>query len=148
MRARGVAVTLFALVWAAPVLAQGAAAGRVKSASGAVMLVRQNVATPLAVGEALQEGDVLRTGADGRLGVTLKDETRLALGPGSEVRLDQFMYSPGEGRLGFVLRIARGVVAYVSGRIAKLSPESVRLETPAAILGVRGTRLVLSVEAP
>jgi hypothetical protein len=80
--------------------------------------------------------------------VTLKDETRLALGPGSEVRLDQFMYSPGEGRLGFVLRIARGVVAYVSGRIAKLSPESVRLETPAAILGVRGTRLVLSVEAP
>jgi hypothetical protein len=148
MRARGVAVTLFALVWAAPVLAQGAAAGRVKSASGAVMLVRQNVATPIAVGEALQEGDVLRTGADGRLGVTLKDETRLALGPGSEVRLDQFMYSPGEGRLGFVLRIARGVVAYVSGRIAKLSPESVRLETPAAILGVRGTRLVLSVEAP
>jgi hypothetical protein len=148
MRARGVAVTLFALVWAAPVLAQGAAAGRVKSVSGAVMLVRQNVATPIAVGEALQEGDVLRTGADGRLGVTLKDETRLALGPGSEVRLDQFMYSPGEGRLGFVLRIARGVVAYVSGRIAKLSPESVRLETPAAILGVRGTRLVLSVEAP
>jgi hypothetical protein len=148
MRARGVAVTLFALVWAAPVLAQGAPAGRVKSVSGAVMLVRQNVATPIAVGEALQEGDVLRTGADGRLGVTLKDETRLALGPGSEVRLDQFMYSPGEGRLGFVLRIARGVVAYVSGRIAKLSPESVRLETPAAILGVRGTRLVLSVEAP
>jgi hypothetical protein len=148
MRARGVAVTLFALVWAAPVLAQGAAAGRVKSASGAVMLVRQNVATPIAVGEALQEGDVLRTGADGRLGVTLKDETRLALGPGSEVRLDQFMYSPGEGRLGFVLRIARGVVAYVSGRIAKLSPESVRLETPAAFLGVRGTRLVLCVVAP
>lgn len=148
MRARGVAVTLFALGWAAPVFAQGAAAGRVKSVSGAVMLVRQHVATPIAAGQALQEGDVLRTGADGRLGVTLKDETRLALGPGSEVRLDQFTYSPGEGRLGFVLRIARGVVAYVSGRIAKLSPESVRLETPSAILGVRGTRLVLSVEAP
>lgn len=148
MHVRGAAIVLVVLAGAAPVFAQGATAGRVKAASGAVLLVRENVATPIAVGQALQQGDVLRTGVDGRVGVTLKDETRLALGPGSEVRLDQFLYSPGQGRLGFVLRIARGVVAYVSGRIAKLSPESVRLETPAAILGVRGTRLVLRVEAP
>jgi hypothetical protein len=31
----------------------------------------------------------------------------------------------------------------VSGRIAKLAPDSVRLETPAAIVGVRGTSLVI-----
>jgi hypothetical protein len=46
------------------------------------------------------------------------------------------------------MRIARGLVAYVSGRIAKLAPDSVRLETPSAILGVRGTRMVIRVEAP
>ena len=33
------------------------------------------------------------------------------------------------------MKIARGLVAYVSGRIAKLSPDAVRLETPSAILG-------------
>jgi hypothetical protein len=35
------------------------------------------------------------------------------------------------------------VAAYVSGRIAKLAPDAVRLETPAAIVGVRGTTVVL-----
>jgi hypothetical protein len=44
-----------------------------------------------------------------------------------------------------VLKVVRGVVAYVSGRIAKLSPDAVRLETPSAIIGVRGTRLVIEV---
>jgi hypothetical protein len=36
----------------------------------------------------------------------------------------------------------------VSGRIAKLSPDAVRLETPSAILGVRGTQMVIRVGAP
>jgi len=35
----------------------------------------------------------------------------------------------------------------VSGRIAKLSPDSIRLETPEAIIGVRGTRLAIRVTA-
>ena len=96
-------------------------------------------------GQVVFEADSLRTGADGRLGITLKDDTRVSLGPGSEVRLDRFVYAPADGRLGFVLKVVRGVVAYVSGRIAKLSPDSIRLETPAAIVGVRGTTLAIRV---
>ena len=96
-------------------------------------------------GRYVFEADSLRTGADGRLGITLKDDTRVSLGPSSEVRLDRFAYAPADGRFGFVLRIVRGVVAYVSGRIAKLSPDSIRLETPAAIVGVRGTTLAIRV---
>ena len=75
----------------------------------------------------------------------MNDDTRLSLGPNSEIRLDRFLYSPAEGRLGFVLRVVSGIVAYVSGRIAKLSPDSIRLETPASVVGVRGTRLAISV---
>ena len=84
---------------------------------------------PAQAGQFVFEADSLRTGSDGRLGVTLKDDTRLSLGPGSEVRVDKFMYAPAEGRLGLVLNVVRGVMAYVSGRIAKLSPDSIRLET-------------------
>jgi hypothetical protein len=61
------------------------------------------------------------------------------------VRLDRFAYAPVEGKLALVLKIVRGVAAYVAGRIAKLSPDSIRLETPAAIVGVRGTMLAVSV---
>ena len=122
--------------------------GRIKSAEGAVFVVRQNGVIPAQPGQPLYQSDTVRTGADGRMGVTLKDETRLALGPNTDVRIDQFLYSPGQGSLRLVLNIARGLVAYVSGRIAKLSPDAVRLETPSAILGVRGTRIVIRVEAP
>jgi hypothetical protein len=138
----------FALVLtaAAPVIAQQrTAAGRIKVASGNAFVDRQGAAIPAQVGQVVFEGDGLRTGADGRVGVTLKDDTRVSIGPDSEVRLDRFIFAPADGQLGFVLRIVRGVAAYVSGRIAKLAPDSIRLETPTAIVGVRGTRVAVRV---
>jgi hypothetical protein len=44
-----------------------------------------------------------------------------------------------------VLNFVKGVAAYVSGRMAKLAPDAVRLETPAAIVGVRGTTVAIKV---
>src|SRR5688572_9466108 len=142
-----VVAVLLAVAW--PAAAQTAeVVGRSKSTSGAVSIVRQGSALTAQPGQPLFQTDSVRTGADGRVGITLKDETRLALGPNTDVRIDQFVYSPGQGSLGMVLKIARGLVAYVSGRIAKLSPDAVRLETPSAILGVRGTRMVIRVGVP
>ena len=128
-----------------PASAQPSGAGIVKVASGSVFIVRQSGTVPVQVGHVVFETDALRTGADGRVGITLKDDTRVSLGPNSEVRLARFVYEPGEGNLGLVLQFARGVAAYVSGRIAKLAPNSIRLETPAAIVGVRGTTLAIRV---
>ena len=102
-------------------------------------------ACPPQVGQEVFESDSLRTGGDGRLGVTLKDDTRVSLGPGSEVRLNSFLFTPAEGRLGLVLNFVRGMAVYVSGKIAKLAPDSIRLETPGAIVGVRGTTVALQV---
>ncbi len=120
-------------------------AGRIKIASGSVLVVRGTETMPAAAGQVLFEADTLRTGADGRVGITLNDDTRVSLGPGSELRLDEFVYAPAEGRVGLVLNMVRGLMAYVSGRIAKLSPDAVKLETPNAIVGVRGTTLALRV---
>lgn len=143
----GRALSVLALVaWSAAVIsAQEAGVGRVKTSSGAAFIVRQQTERPATVGTILQELDTLRTGADGRLGVTLTDDTRVALGPMTEVRLSRYAYSPGEGRLAVVLGILRGVTAYVSGQIARLSPEAVRIETPDAVIGVRGTQLAIRV---
>lgn len=130
---------------AAPAAADPAPAGRIKVSSGEAFIVRGGALLPAASGVPVLASDGLRTGPDGRLGVTLRDDTRVSLGPSSEVRLDSFLYDPAAGRLGLALKFIRGVTAYVSGRIAKLSPDSVRLETPAAIVGVRGTTLTVSV---
>jgi len=140
---------VLALVVAAatPVLAQQpTAAGRIKLASGSVSIVRTTGTVPAKAGDAVYEADVLRTGADGKVGITLNDDTRVSLGPSSEVRLDKFVYAPAEGNLALAMKFVHGVAAYVSGRIAKLSPEAVRLETPAAIVGVRGTTLAIRTD--
>ena len=138
-----------ALVFAAaPVFAQAPQpAGLIKIASGSAFVVRAGAQLPAEAGQAIFEADTVKTGADGRLGITLKDDTRVSLGPGSEVRVNRFAYAPAEGRLGLVLGVVRGVMAYVSGRIAKLAPDSIRLETPAAVMGVRGTTLAVRVTA-
>jgi hypothetical protein len=137
----------FTVVAAAPGFAQQpqASAGRIKVASGSVSIVRAGAVLRAEAGQVVFEADTLRTGPDGRLGITLKDDTRISLGPGSEVRLDKFVYAPAEGQMGLVLKVVRGVMGYVSGRIAKLSPDSIRLEAPAAVVGVRGTTLALYV---
>jgi hypothetical protein len=139
---------ILAFVVATPAWCEPTPAGRIKLATGAVFIVRDQKQTPAKAGDLVLEADVLRTGADGRLGVTLKDETQVSLGPSSEVRLDKFVYAPAEGNLALAMRFARGIIAYVSGRIAKLSPDAVRLETPAAIVGIRGTRIAVRVEGP
>jgi hypothetical protein len=97
-------------------------------------------------GTQLFEGDVLTTGASGTLAFILRDDTRMSLGASTETRLDQFAFAPAEKRLGMVVRVTRGIFSYVSGKIAKLAPGAVRLETPTATLGIRGTYLVARIE--
>ena len=135
------------LALAVPASSQTPAAGRIKVASGAVFIVRQGETIPAQAGALVQPADTLRTGADGRLALTLKDDTRLSLDPNTELRLERFTYAPATARFDMLLKVVRGVVAYVSGRIAKLSPDSIRLETPEAIVGIRGTRLIIRVGA-
>ena len=139
-------VALAVVAVAGPAAAQPTTAGRIDRVAGTAVILRAGTQVPLKTGDTVLETDVLRTGPDGRIGVTLKDDTRLSLGPASEVRVEKFLYSPQEGKIGLALRVVRGLMAYVSGRIAKIAPDAVRLETPAAIVGVRGTTLVIQAE--
>jgi len=119
--------------------------GLVKTANGAAFILRNGQRMPALPGSGLVLGDVLSTGANGSLGVILRDDTILSIGPSSESRIDQFAFDPAEQKLGMVLRVTRGFIAYISGKIAKLSPGSVRIETPVATLGIRGTHLVARI---
>ena len=113
--------------------------------SGSAFIVRAGGTLRAEVGQSVFESDSLRTGDDGRIGVTLDDDTRVSLGPSSEVRLDSFRYMPAEGSVGLAMQFLRGIAVYVSGQIAKLAPDAIRLETPSAIVGVRGTTVAVRV---
>lgn len=141
------ALPLLALpLLALPLAAQSAVIGQVKLSSGVAEVVRGGQVMQATVGLALLESDLIRTGADGRLGVSLRDETRLSFGPRTEFVLAKFAYDPAEDRLGLTMRLVRGTLSYISGRIAKLAPGAVTIETPTSVIGIRGTHLAISAE--
>jgi hypothetical protein len=135
------------LLMAAPATAQQAA-GSIKSVTGGAFVVRGDQQISASVGQSIYPDDALKTASDGRLGLTLRDGTRLSLGASTEVQLNAFAYSPAEGRMGLAMKVLRGVAAYISGRIADLAPASVKIETPTSVIAVRGTHLLIGVDQP
>jgi hypothetical protein len=120
--------------------------GTIKTVTGTASVVRAQNILPAKTGDRIFEGDILRTGKDGSLGTVLEDETSLSLGPNSEIIISEFAFAPAKGKLAIVTRMVKGTAAYISGVIGKMSPQSVRFETPSASVGVRGTRFLVQVE--
>jgi hypothetical protein len=118
--------------------------GQVKIARGQVTIERQGKAMPAAVGTRLQVADVVRTGADGSVGITMDDDSLLSAGPNSALSLDNYAFdsTTNQGRLDTSLN--KGTLSVISGRIAKQTPDAMTVRTPNAILGVRGTEFVVS----
>jgi hypothetical protein len=81
-----VAAVVLVCAIAAPAIAQDRpVAGRIKVSTGSAFIVREGAQVPAQLGQVVFESDGLRTGADGKIGVTLNDDTRLSLGPNSEL---------------------------------------------------------------
>ena len=120
--------------------------GVVRTASGAATVTRGETTLPAIPGLKIMAGDTLGTGRDGSLGVILRDDSSLSIGPESRLVLRSFLFSPSEGKFDLVARITRGTMVYLSGLIGKLAPEKARFETPTATIGIRGTRFAVKVE--
>jgi hypothetical protein len=121
-------------------------AGRVKTVKGTVYIERGGRREVALVGSGVRQADTLVTGPDGAVGVTLADDTLLSAGPNSVLVIERFLYEANQpGSLETAL--TKGTLAVVSGRIAKQAPDAMRVKTPAAILGVRGTEFVVRASA-
>jgi hypothetical protein len=131
-----------------PVIANAAdvSVGNIKTLKGKASIIRNRTTLEAKTGSDLFLNDYLRTGADGSISVVFKDETLVSIGPNSELVINEFHFSPAEGKFSFVARLLKGTSAYVSGIIGKLSPQSVRFETPVANIGIRGTKFAVKLE--
>lgn len=120
--------------------------GQVKVVSGTVTIDRAGYTTPAEPGTALFEGDVVETGADSAVGMTFTDNSRMSLGPGSSLVLEDYAFDRG-GRNAFDARLARGSLTAASGEIVKSRPLAMRVLTPTTVLGVKGTEFAVRVGA-
>ncbi len=140
-RASLLVVAMFLSAWAG-----AAEIGQIKVAKGDVTVEREGNRLPGAVGTRLQTSDILRTGADGSVGITMDDDSLLSAGPNSVLSLERYAFDPATNRGRFDAALNKGTLAVISGRIAKQSPDAMTLRTPAAVLGVRGTEFVVGVD--
>ena len=139
-----VIVFFLALLFAGPVLA--ADVGSVKNIEGQAWIIRGKEQIPAKAGAGLMVDDTLKTGADGAMGIILRDDTIISMGPGSRMVLAEFVFQPEEKRLSMLTRFLKGTFTYISGVMAKLDPDSVKVETPVGMVAVRGTHFLLKVE--
>lgn len=145
---RGCLLLVFLFVFSASwaIAADGDAVGRIRTVSGDAHILRG--ADKLAAKPEMRivRGDTLLTGKQGSIGIVFIDNSTLSLGSNSIFKLARYDFNVLEKKAGFVGQIRRGSLIYLSGLIAKMNADAVRFETPAAVAGVRGTRLAIKVE--
>ena len=134
-------------LFAGQALADDSVVGFVKVAEGDASIIDAQVSAPAQAGMPLHLGSKIKTGSNGQLGATFKDNTVLSFGPDTEVVIDEYLFAPVDGALKLSVNMLKGTLHYISGVIAKLKPEAVSVKTPAGIIGVRGTRFLAKAEA-
>jgi hypothetical protein len=136
----------FVLLAAAASAWSADSAGTIKFASGAVTVARASGAAAASVGERVFPGDRIVTGKDGYVGLMLHDDTRLSLGPSSEMLIKDFRFNLSSYVGDMALALIKGTAMVVTGLIAKQSPDSVTITTPTTTVGIRGTEFIVEVE--
>ena len=144
MRSHLVFVVIAAVMAAPPVFGQEWA-GTVKAVAGTVAAEREGKAVPLRLGDKVFPGDKLVSGQDSRIAVTLRDDTLVSMDANTQLVINEFAFSDSTHEGNLLVSISRGVVAMVSGLVAKANPSAMRVTTPGATLGIRGTEFIVEV---
>jgi hypothetical protein len=145
---RNVLLCLIGMAWLWGTAAQAdTPIAMVKTVQGEAFVERAGARAPLKPGAAIYRSDICETARRSTLGITFKDNMMVSVGPNTRLTVASFEFEPIEQKYGVLLQLARGSMQYVSGLIAKLSPESVQVATPVANITVRGTRFAVRVKA-
>jgi len=114
-----------------------------KVTKGAVHVERSGQRLPARVGTHLQAIDTVVTGADGAAGITFVDNSLLSVGPNSVLAIERYAFNSTTHEGTFESSLRKGTLSVVSGKIAKQSPDAMKVKTPSSILAVRGTEFLV-----
>ena len=89
--------------------------------------------------------DTVKTG-NGKVGIEFVDDTRVDVTQHSKLIIDEFVYDPNSKTGKLSLKASLGTVRYASGQIAKNSATNVKITTPTATIGVRGTDFTMTID--
>jgi len=128
---------LSAGAWASP--------GQIGEIKGSGVLERNNEVIEGTQGVGVESMDTAVT-ANGRMRIDFVDETRVDLTEHSRLLIDEFVYDPANDVGSLSIKTTLGGVRYASGQIAKRYKQNVKIKTPSATIGVRGTDFIMLVD--
>jgi hypothetical protein len=118
--------------------------GKVVSATGAVtiehtgaMVVQANASNQTKVGDSVFKGDVVSTGADGKVGIIFGDGTTFNVSSNARMVLNEFVYDPKSSSNSGFISLTKGTFTFIAGKVAKTG--DMKIDTPVATMGIRGT---------
>jgi hypothetical protein len=119
--------------------------GAVATLQGGASVTRSSATNALKVKDAIFKGDVLQTAVNGTLGITFDDATTFSLRPNSRIEVDDFVYQERGTDNIAAFDVVRGTIAFVASAVAKSG--DMKIVTPTATIGIRGTTGVIEVPA-
>lgn len=126
--------------------AGGAPIGSVQTASGTVTAQRTDGSSvTLSTGDPVFQGDVVQTSDNSSLVIIFVDETLFSLSASARMVLDELIYTPSGSGNSMVMNLVQGSFVFVTGQVAPTG--DMRIETPTATMGIRGTTPIVQINA-
>jgi hypothetical protein len=117
--------------------------GNVATLVGTASVTRSNETTPLKPKDDIYLNDVVQTAASSALGITFNDATTFNLRANSQITIDNYVYEDGGKNNSAIFDVGKGAAAFVAASVAKTG--DMRITTPTATLGIRGTTGLVEV---
>ena len=118
--------------------------GNVATLTGTATVIRNRDSLPLKLADDIFLNDVLVTSANSTLGVTFNDSTTFNLTANARITVDNYVYEDTGKNNSALFDITRGTVAFVASAVAKTG--DMKISTPSATLGIRGTTGLVEVD--
>lgn len=117
--------------------------GNVATVTGIATVIRDRNSYPLRVRDDIYLNDVVQTSSNSSLGITFNDATTFNLSAAAKITIDNYVYEDGGKQNSAIFDVGKGTVAFVAAAVAKTG--DMKIATPTATLGIRGTTGVVDV---
>src|SRR5215470_14173249 len=142
----GVAAALLSPAWAQsstdanPIGKVLTAAGSIRIEHPAAILAQANLpsdAGQTKIGDLVYRGDIIQTGADGKLGVAFADGSSFTVSANARMEVNDFVYDPNGHSNASLMSLTKGTFTFIAGEVAHTG--SMKVNTPIGTMGIRGT---------
>ncbi|MDN4985100.1 FecR domain-containing protein [Bradyrhizobium sp. WYCCWR 13022] len=117
--------------------------GNVATVTGIATVIRDKNSYPLKVRDDIYLNDIVQTSSNSSLGITFNDATTFNLSASAKITIDTYVYEDGGKQNSAIFDIGKGTVAFVAAAVARTG--DMKIATPTATLGIRGTTGVVDV---